>query len=136
MTFNDLLGLIIENDGRPSSIRSNFSNYTFHHIVGCLCLDGFDDDVNKSTEASHCWKLHQKVSLHYFNFQIKIIRILAPKLNSIFIWDISGNFSRLCSICEFSIKTQCLKIIQNVAFEFLNFGIFHQFLYYKKLPVW
>ena len=24
----------------------------------------------------------------------------------------------------------CLKITQNVAFEFLNFGIFHQFLYY------
>ena len=27
----------------------------------------------------------------------------------------------------------CLKITQNVAFEFLNFGIFHQFLSYKKL---
>ena len=25
-------------------------------------------------------------------------------------------------------KAQCLKITQNVAFEFLNFGIFHQFL--------
>ena len=24
-------------------------------------------------------------------------------------------------------QTQCLKITQNVAFEFLNFGIFHQF---------
>ena len=29
-------------------------------------------------------------------------------------------------------KAQCLKIIQNVAFEFLNFGIFHQFLSYFK----
>ena len=27
-------------------------------------------------------------------------------------------------------KEQCLKITQNVAFEFLNFGIFHQFLSY------
>ena len=26
--------------------------------------------------------------------------------------------------------THCLKITQNVAFEFLNFGIFHQFLSY------
>ena len=26
-------------------------------------------------------------------------------------------------------KAQCLKITQNVTFEFLNFGIFHQFLY-------
>ena len=26
--------------------------------------------------------------------------------------------------------TQCLKIIQNVTFEFFNFGIFHQFLTY------
>ena len=30
----------------------------------------------------------------------------------------------------FGAKTQCLKITQNVAFEFLNFGIFHQFLSY------
>ena len=29
-----------------------------------------------------------------------------------------------------STTTHCLKIIQNVAFEFLNFGIFHQFLSY------
>ena len=28
----------------------------------------------------------------------------------------------------FVIQAQCLKITQNVAFEFLNFGIFHQFL--------
>ena len=28
------------------------------------------------------------------------------------------------------IMTQCLKITQNVAFEFLNFGIFHQILSY------
>ena len=27
-------------------------------------------------------------------------------------------------------RTHCLKITQNVAFEFLNFGIFHQFLSY------
>ena len=27
-------------------------------------------------------------------------------------------------------KLQCLKITQNVAFEFLNFDIFHQFLSY------
>ena len=31
---------------------------------------------------------------------------------------------------EDNIKAQCLKITQNVAFEFLNFGIFHQFLAY------
>ena len=31
------------------------------------------------------------------------------------------------------VKAQCLKITQNVAFEFLNFGIFHQFLSYLKL---
>ena len=28
------------------------------------------------------------------------------------------------------VSSQCLKITQNVAFEFLNFGIFHQFLSY------
>ena len=28
------------------------------------------------------------------------------------------------------IQAQCLKITQNVAFEFFNFGIFHQFLSY------
>ena len=27
-------------------------------------------------------------------------------------------------------EAQCLKLTQNVAFEFLNFGIFHQFLSY------
>ena len=27
----------------------------------------------------------------------------------------------------------CLKITQNVAFEFLNLGIFHQFLSYQKM---
>ena len=31
---------------------------------------------------------------------------------------------------NFIVKAQCLKITQNVAFEFLNFGIFHQFLAY------
>ena len=30
----------------------------------------------------------------------------------------------------FSTTAQCLKITQNVAFEFLNFGIFHHFLSY------
>ena len=29
-----------------------------------------------------------------------------------------------------SVSSHCLKITQNVAFEFLNFGIFHQFLTY------
>ena len=29
-----------------------------------------------------------------------------------------------------NLHAQCLKIIQNVAFEFLNFSIFHQFLSY------
>ena len=33
------------------------------------------------------------------------------------------------SSCSFTIS-HCLKITQNVAFEFLNFGIFHQFLSY------
>ena len=31
---------------------------------------------------------------------------------------------------EATASTHCLKITQNVAFEFLNFGIFHQFLSY------
>ena len=31
---------------------------------------------------------------------------------------------------DLSVSSQCLKITQNVAFEFLNFGIFHQFLSY------
>ena len=31
---------------------------------------------------------------------------------------------------EDNIKAQCLKITQNVAFEFFNFAIFHQFLSY------
>ena len=33
----------------------------------------------------------------------------------------------------FEAISQCLKITQNVAFEFFNFGIFHQFSSYKKL---
>ena len=33
-------------------------------------------------------------------------------------------------------QTQCLKITQNVAFEFLNFGISHQFLSYWNWLVW
>ena len=32
--------------------------------------------------------------------------------------------------------SECLKIAGNVSFEFLNFGIFHQFLSYYKLPIW
>ena len=39
-----------------------------------------------------------------------------------------GDF--LKCIFNFFSKTHCLKITQNVAFEFLNFGIFHQFLSY------
>ena len=31
---------------------------------------------------------------------------------------------------------QCLKITQNALFEFLNFGIFRQFLCYLMWPVW
>ena len=30
------------------------------------------------------------------------------------------------------VDAHCLKISQNVAFEFLNFGIFHQFLSYQN----
>ena len=33
-------------------------------------------------------------------------------------------------------RTHCLKITQNVAFEFLNFGIFHHFLSCKNWSVW
>ena len=35
-------------------------------------------------------------------------------------------------IFPFLLKTQCLKINQNVSFEFFNFGIFYQFLSYQK----
>ena len=31
---------------------------------------------------------------------------------------------------KIQVTPQCLKITQNVAFEFLYFGIFHQFLFY------
>ena len=31
-----------------------------------------------------------------------------------------------------SLKIRCLKITQNIAFEFLNFGIFHQFLSFQN----
>ena len=30
----------------------------------------------------------------------------------------------------------CLKITQNVAFQFFNFGIFHQFSSFKNWPIW
>ena len=33
---------------------------------------------------------------------------------------------------ESGVYSQCLKITQNVASEFLNFGIFHQFLSYQN----
>ena len=36
--------------------------------------------------------------------------------------------STTSTVQEMSSDTQCLKITQNVAFEFLNFGIFHRFL--------
>ena len=36
----------------------------------------------------------------------------------------------ICSLCSLFTALQCLKITQNVAFEFLNFGISHQFLSY------
>ena len=36
----------------------------------------------------------------------------------------------ICSLCSLFTASHCLKITQNVAFEFLNFGIFHQFLSY------
>ena len=36
-------------------------------------------------------------------------------------------------IKEFAANSQCLKITQNVAFEFSTFDIFHQFFSYKKL---
>ena len=45
-------------------------------------------------------------------------------------------------VCIFSAPSKlwpnphCLKITQNVAFEFLSFGIFHHFLSYKNWPVW
>ena len=32
--------------------------------------------------------------------------------------------------------SQCLKLAQNVSFEFLNFGIFRQFLFYWNWHVW
>ena len=32
------------------------------------------------------------------------------------------------NVCQFLCMTQCLKITQNVPFEFWNFGIFYQFL--------
>ena len=34
--------------------------------------------------------------------------------------------SKVLTTGEKTVKAQCLKITQNVAFEFLNFGIFHQ----------
>ena len=33
-------------------------------------------------------------------------------------------------------NSQCLKIAQNVSFQFLNFGIFYQFLSHYNWPVW
>ena len=38
--------------------------------------------------------------------------------------------SYLKFIIQVLFSAKCLKITQNVAFEFLNFGIFHQFLSY------
>ena len=39
------------------------------------------------------------------------------------------------NILQLQGANQCLKIIQNVAFEFFNFGIIHQFLFNKNLSV-
>ena len=36
----------------------------------------------------------------------------------------------------FKDKKYCLKFTKNVSFEFVNFGIFHQFMSHWNLPVW
>ena len=44
-----------------------------------------------------------------------------------------NNPDPICHLEHEKSAINCLKITQNVAFEFLNFGIFHQFLSYLKL---
>ena len=49
---------------------------------------------------------------------------------------VSSFLGFLISILYASNNTHCLKITQNVSFEFWHFDIFHPFLTYGKIHVW
>ena len=51
-------------------------------------------------------------------------------------WDFLISIQVKPSSSEFELCENCVKIIKNIAFEFLNFGIFHQFLSFTNWPVW
>ena len=70
---------------------------------------------------------HSSFSLHHGNAKLHS----AQKIPSF-----SLQWRIYCHKICFLWISQCLKITQNVAFEFLSFGIFHQFLSNWNWPFW
>ena len=88
------------------------------------------DEVNKCVISQIEWnhfRNHLMIADQASNFA-KIFEFLAPKKEHAFQKKKSQS-QNLKKHFEFS-RAHCLKITHKVAFEFLDFGIFHQFLSY------
>ena len=62
--------------------------------------------------------------------QFLLVKLLLGKAIVVPFWFLCPLISTFLNKSKNSRISHCLKITQNVAFEFLNFGIFHQFLSY------
>ena len=85
-----------------------------------------------SSRSQSSWKAG--VSFHY-QFDSNSILFYNETVTEIqddtYIWHFSSLFIVVFKLLkEYQQCTNCLKITQNVSFEFFNLGIFHQFLFY------
>ena len=81
-------------------------------------------EVINTNQIIHC--VEQNYVPHKEFYLLDFVARICMILNS------ATNFLVYCAISTPFQVTHCLKITQNVAFEFLNFGIFHQFLSYSN----
>ena len=89
-------------------------------------LKGLTEKNTSFTQYTHCLKITQKVAFEFWHFPPIFVQLKLTCLVTLFDRKLQV-FKNSPKWNFFDIFNQLLSA-QNVAFEFLNFGIFHQFL--------
>ena len=132
LALNDLFGLEIGLESQTIWCICKMNESDFDLVENDSFISNSNSSEDKEEEAFEVYLLSQPIQC----LAISFIIIVAIVCNSLVIHNICMCQVSLWYYTRNRARTHCLQIPQNVAFEVLNFGIFHQFLSYLNWPVW